>query len=317
MWDRMQNGWIKLYRSMQESRSTYRQLYARQRDVFINLLLLANHRKNVCSFKGEKHTLKPGELKTSLKGIQEVCAADITIQNIRTSLRKLVDLNVIKQKSTKSGRIIKILNWSQYQHKKGKNTPKKLTKKSTKKLTKIEQETNKETNKDETGSKNQPESNLQDNKKQNQQRSQQRKSEKLTKKSTKKLTPNKKYKNIKKKDTIRKSSISSIRKIYKFWNTQEELTTHRIFTSHKKHIKARLADYTPAEIMTAIKNLNDAIADEDGFWSYSSWSLSDFLKRGQGAKIDKFLRGIKQFRNKKSTKQKSSRKNSNKEADLR
>ncbi len=107
-------GWIKLYRKIQNS-PLYKSLNSKQRDILINLLLMANHQDNTVFINGKDTIIKAGQVLTSLKGIKEKCAKDVSIQNIRTSLLVLENGRFLTSKSTNKYRIITIENWEQYQ----------------------------------------------------------------------------------------------------------------------------------------------------------------------------------------------------------
>lgn len=81
----------------------------------INLLLMANHEENTWIFDGKEYNLKPGQMITSLEGIKEKCAKDVSIQNIRTCLLKLEKGGFLTNKSTNKNRLITIENWELYQ----------------------------------------------------------------------------------------------------------------------------------------------------------------------------------------------------------
>lgn len=93
----------------------YKKLNSKQRDVMITILLMANHKENQWEYKGEIFTVKPGQFVTSLDGIKEECADDVSIQNIRTALLKLEKWGFLTNKSTKTGRLITVVNWGVYQ----------------------------------------------------------------------------------------------------------------------------------------------------------------------------------------------------------
>jgi len=132
------DGWIKLYRKTQQS-DMYKNLNSKQRDVMINCLMLANHQTKSWEWNGEIYTCKPGQFITSLSNLQKVCAKDVSIQNIRTAIKKLEKWQFLTNKSTKSGRLITIVNWGKYQS--GYNE---TNKDNNKELTKSQQRTNKE-----------------------------------------------------------------------------------------------------------------------------------------------------------------------------
>ncbi|SFX78395.1 hypothetical protein SAMN04487866_12523 [Thermoactinomyces sp. DSM 45891] len=108
------DGWIKLHRKLCQS-DLYKQLNSKQRDVFIAILLMVNHKDNQWEFKGEIFTVKPGQVVTSLEKIKENCGNDVSIQSIRTALLKLEKWGFLTNKSTKTGRLITLVNWEVYQ----------------------------------------------------------------------------------------------------------------------------------------------------------------------------------------------------------
>lgn len=93
----------------------YRNLNSKQRDVMINCLLLANHKGKKWEWKGEIFECRPGQFITSLPSLKRVCAKDVSVQNIRTALKKLIKWNFLEQETTKTGRLITIINWQKYQ----------------------------------------------------------------------------------------------------------------------------------------------------------------------------------------------------------
>ena len=107
-------GWIKLHRKLREN-SLYKDCNSKQRDILINLLLMANHKSNKWIFKGEEFEVKAGQLVTSLESIANSCAKDVTVQNVRTALLKFEKYGFLINKSTNKNRLITIVNWELYQ----------------------------------------------------------------------------------------------------------------------------------------------------------------------------------------------------------
>jgi hypothetical protein len=107
-------GWIKLHRRMQDS-LVWESCNSKQRDVLINLLMMANHQQKDWLWMGKRYTAKPGQFVTSLDSIKAKCSKDVSIQNIRTTLVLLSNLDFLTDESTKQGRLITILNWAYYQ----------------------------------------------------------------------------------------------------------------------------------------------------------------------------------------------------------
>ena len=143
-------GWIKLYRKTLQS-DMYKSLNSKQRDVMMTLLLMVNHEEKEWEWNGEIFKAEPGQVVTSISKIKENCASDVSLQSVRTALLKLEKWGFLTNESTKTGRLITIVNWDVYQ-----NTDEQTNKDSNKELTKHQQRTNKEltTNKNDKNEKN-------------------------------------------------------------------------------------------------------------------------------------------------------------------
>ena len=107
-------GYVKTWRKVLSS-TMYKGLTASQRDVFWICLLLANHKHKEWEWKGDIFECDPGQFITSLANIEELCAKDTSTRNIRTALNKLEKWQFLTSESTKTGRLITILNWGSYQ----------------------------------------------------------------------------------------------------------------------------------------------------------------------------------------------------------
>lgn len=107
-------GWIKLHRKIQNSKM-YIALTSKQRDVLIQILLLANHEENDWEWGAELYSCKPGQFITSLESLCQKCAKDVKLQSVRTALLKLEKWHFLTNISTKNGRLITVLNWETYQ----------------------------------------------------------------------------------------------------------------------------------------------------------------------------------------------------------
>lgn len=92
-----------------------KRLSSKQRDVMVQCLLLANHAGKTWEWKGALMKCEPGQFVTSLDSLRKVCASDVSIQNIRTALLILEKWQFLTNESTKTGRLITILNWHTYQ----------------------------------------------------------------------------------------------------------------------------------------------------------------------------------------------------------
>ena len=111
------NGWIKLHRKMLDE-YIWTHSTPEQKVILITLIAMANHEPNRWVWNGEEFFVKSGQMVTSLESICEKCGKGISVQNVRTALSRFEKLGFLTNKSTKSGRIITILDWEQHQGKK-------------------------------------------------------------------------------------------------------------------------------------------------------------------------------------------------------
>ena len=66
---------------------------------------------------GREFICQPGQFITSLPNIVKACGNGLTVQNVRTALKKFENMNFLTDQSTKTGRLITIVNWQVYQGK--------------------------------------------------------------------------------------------------------------------------------------------------------------------------------------------------------
>jgi len=85
------------------------------------------------------------------------------------------------------------------------------------------------------------------------------------------------------------------RRVFAAWNEHPRIkpTHRRLTTAMRQAIAARLADFTPEQLVTAVTNYGDSTEE---FWvewreARRGWTLDQFLSRGEGAKVEKFLPG--------------------------
>lgn len=107
-------GWIKLYRDLR-AKSIWQLSSPPQKVVLITILLLANHEESKWEWKGEQFICRPGQLITSLSSLVKECGDGVTIRNVRTSLDRFEKLGFLTNTSTKTGRLLTIVNWDKYQ----------------------------------------------------------------------------------------------------------------------------------------------------------------------------------------------------------
>ncbi len=104
-------GWIKLHRKLLENPIVCKD--ADHLAVWTYLLLKATHRERDSIFKGERITLKPGQLIAGRKSIASFLKInEIKVQRI---LKLLENEHQIEQQTSNRNRLITILNWGLYQ----------------------------------------------------------------------------------------------------------------------------------------------------------------------------------------------------------
>ena len=224
-------GWVKLYREL-KSKSIWQLSSPEQKVVLITILLLANHEENKWEWKGEQFACKPGQLITSLNSLVRECGEGVTIQNVRTALDRFEKLGFLTNISTKTGRLITVVNWEKYQGRdyigdklsensqQSKSITKvlnseKSTNELTKPLTKYEEPENAEKSRDSAYEK--FDTNKDTNKDSNKEltKSQQR--------ANKELTPNKNDKEIKNDKEEKKEPAASVSPEEDEWLSADEL----------------------------------------------------------------------------------------------
>ena len=102
----MSIGWVKLHRKL-KNWGWYKDPY--MLSLFIHLLLDANHEQNVWN----GITVNPGELVTGLNSLS--VSTGISIQRLRTCIKRLKSTNEITIKTTSKFSIISITKWADYQ----------------------------------------------------------------------------------------------------------------------------------------------------------------------------------------------------------
>lgn len=112
----MNTGFIALHRKLLDS-SIWQVTTVEQKVILITLLLMANHSEKKWYWQGEEFICQPGQFITSLPNIVKACGNGLTVQNVRTALKKFENMNFLTDQSTKTGRLITIVNWQVYQGK--------------------------------------------------------------------------------------------------------------------------------------------------------------------------------------------------------
>lgn len=110
----MSEGWIKLHRELLD-KSIWTCSTSAQKVILITLLMMANHDGREWEFKGKRIKLQPGQFITSLPAIAKLAGDGVSVQNIRTALKRFAEYEFLTDESTGQGRLITICNWDLYQ----------------------------------------------------------------------------------------------------------------------------------------------------------------------------------------------------------
>ena len=116
-------GWIAVHRILLE-KPIWLQSTPEQKVVLMTILLLADHEGNEWEWKGEKYKTNPGQFISSLESIKNRSGKGISIQNVRSSLKRFEKLGFLTNESTNKNRLVTVVNWKSYQPKKDKPTGK-------------------------------------------------------------------------------------------------------------------------------------------------------------------------------------------------
>ncbi|MBB6452011.1 DnaD/phage-associated family protein [Salirhabdus euzebyi] len=132
------HGWVKLHRELME-KAIWLESTPEQKTILITLLMMANHKEKEWEWKGERFKAEPGQFVTSLEKIAQKSGRGISVQNVRTAIKRFEKYDFLTNKSTNKNRLITIVNWCIYQEQE--EEPNKQTNKQ---LTSSQQATNKQ-----------------------------------------------------------------------------------------------------------------------------------------------------------------------------
>ena len=111
----MTNGFFKVYRKLWD-KPIWKQSTPIQKTILLTLLSMVNFAASEWEWQGQKFSVQPGQTITSLEHIAERCGKGVSIQNVRTALLRFEKLEFLTNASTKSGRLLTIVNWDLYQY---------------------------------------------------------------------------------------------------------------------------------------------------------------------------------------------------------
>jgi hypothetical protein len=107
-------GWVRVYRELLD-KPIWLESTPEQKTILIALLLMVNHQEKVWEWQGRPFNVRPGQVITSLDSIVQKCGKGISIQNVRTALKRYEKYGFLTDQSTNKNRLITIVNWEQYQ----------------------------------------------------------------------------------------------------------------------------------------------------------------------------------------------------------
>lgn len=108
------SGWVKLYRELFD-KPIWEASTPEQKVILVTLLAMANHREKEWEWKGERYKAAPGQFVTSLPSIAKKAGKGISIQNVRTALKRFESYGFLTDEATNKNRLITIVNWGFYQ----------------------------------------------------------------------------------------------------------------------------------------------------------------------------------------------------------
>jgi hypothetical protein len=107
-------GYFKIWREL-FSKPIWLNSTPEQKTILITLIAMANFREKKWEWEGKPFKCQPGQFITSLASIAKECGKGVAIKNVRTALERFEKLGFLANQSTKTGRLITILNWEMYQ----------------------------------------------------------------------------------------------------------------------------------------------------------------------------------------------------------
>lgn len=110
----MDQGWFKTHRSLWD-KPIWIEATSDQKVILLTLLKMATYKERQWEWKGNQYSLQPGQMITSLPSLVLQCGKGITVQKIRTALKRFARYGFLTDESTNQSRLITILNWDVYQ----------------------------------------------------------------------------------------------------------------------------------------------------------------------------------------------------------
>lgn len=107
-------GYLKLWREL-FTKPIWLESTPEQKTILITLLAMANFSNKEWEWKGKSYKAKRGQFVTSLDSIAKNAGTGISVQNVRTALKRFEKYEFLTSQSTNRNRLITIVNWELYQ----------------------------------------------------------------------------------------------------------------------------------------------------------------------------------------------------------
>lgn len=117
----MHRGWISIWRMLLD-KYIWINSTPEQKVVLITVLLMANHESYKWVWKKKNYEVQPGQFITSINSLVEKCGKGVSVQNVRTALKKFETHGFLTVQSTNENSLVTITNWGEYQYKNTKLT---------------------------------------------------------------------------------------------------------------------------------------------------------------------------------------------------
>src|SRR6185437_2598017 len=95
----MEQGWVKVHRSLLD-KPIWTEATSEQKVILVTLLMMATHCERQWEWKGAPYSLKPGQMITSLPFLEQKCGKNVSVQKIRTALKRFEKYGFLTDEST-------------------------------------------------------------------------------------------------------------------------------------------------------------------------------------------------------------------------
>ncbi|MDW0118635.1 hypothetical protein QTL97_17050 [Sporosarcina thermotolerans] len=101
----MNKGWLKLHRELKD-KAIWKTSTPEQQVILVTLLMMVNYEASEWEWRGQKYDLQPGQVLTSLSKLAEESGKYITVQNVRTALKRFEKYGFLTDESTNKNRLM-------------------------------------------------------------------------------------------------------------------------------------------------------------------------------------------------------------------